>query len=524
MNHSSQSRAARWLWAGAFRALGFASVLLGGSAFAQECAAPAACTPAAPCGPSCQDCQRIFDEAACKLKNLNPGGCAPTSCAPGADACTPACGPDCNQCQRVFEEAANRLNNCHIGCAPAPACAAPATSCGVGCGVGCGSGCGGKHGGWLDGDLGEAWTIGGGATNGWQAGGWTAFGYSNNPDGAFTGNGVFLDDRYEWDRVNLNQQGIYFGKVATTTDCNPIAFGGRAEFVYGVDGNEFQSFGNNPGEFDFLNGYDHGIYEWAIPQLYAEVAVGDHSIKAGHFYTLLGYEVLPTAGNFFFSKQLTFYNSEPFTHTGVLVASKLSDKLTVHNGWVLGMDTGFDQLNGGNAYHGGFIYNHNECTSITDMMVFGDLGWRGNGFINSFIITHKWTDKLQSVHQFDVLATDLEIAKPLGPIGLIQADVPADFAVDGIARDSIGQINYLFYDFNPRFRAGVRQEWYKADSVSYYTVTYGVNVKPMANLVIRPEVRHMWSPGNDIQYPNSAGGTEDLFNQTVFGVDAVLTY
>jgi hypothetical protein len=526
MNLTRQAQAVRWLRAGALKALGAAGVVLGSSAWAADQCAPSQCTPAQ-AGPNCGDCQKTFEEAAEKLKNLNPGGCAtaPTAC--GTNACTPASGPDCNKCQGVFDEAANKLKNLNGCCAPAPSTCAPAAN---GCGAGCTSpdqvfsnGCGGKHH-LLGGELGEPWALINCFTDecgnnhlkdkGWQIGGWTSFGYQNGPDGAFTGNGVFnnvyygpaagFNNAYEWNHFNLNQSGFYLGKVADGS--NGIGFGGRVEVIYGADGNEFQSFGNNPGNYDFVSGMDHGIYEWALPQAYGEVAVGNHSVKVGHFYTLLGYEVLPNTGQFFMSRQLTFYNSEPFTHTGVLVASKVNDKLTLHNGWVLGMDTGFDEFNGSNAYHGGFIYNATDKTSITNMMVFGDLGWRGNGFINSFIFSHRWTEKMQTVHQFDVLSTNLD----------------SDFAVDGVANNSVGQINYLFYDIAPKVTAGLRQEWYKADSVSYYTLTYGVNVRPMANLVIRPEVRHMWSPGanNTATEP----GRGDLFNQTVFGIDAVLSY
>jgi len=533
MNHTCETRAVRWLWTGAWRALGVAGLLLGSNVWAQETCAPGAgsCTPRA-CGPSCQDCERIFGEAADRLKNLNPGGCAtaPTSCAP--TSCTPSCGPDCNQCQRIFEEAAAKLNSGN-GCgAPAPSTCAPSAGCSAPEAVfnnGCGGGCGGGHG-WLGGELGTPWSVMDhipcAKERGWQIGGWTSYGYQNNPDGAFTGNGVFnneyfgagFNNAYEWDHFNLNQSGIYIGKVATVTDCKPIAFGGRVELMYGVDGNEFQSFGNNPGTYDYVNGWDHGIYEWALPQLYGEVAVGKLSTKIGHFYTPVGYEVLPNTGQFFMSRQLTFYNSEPFTHTGVYNTYTVNEKFNVSGGFVLGMDTGFNQNNGGRSFLGGFTYTPNDKTQFLNYLIAGNLGWRGDGFINSTILTHKWTCKLQSVHQFDVLSTNLDV--PVGPFGFFTR--PVDFARDGIARDSIGQINYLFYDLAPKVKLGLREEWYKADSVSYYTLTYGVNVRPVANFVVRPEVRHMWSPGadNTVMQP----GRGDLFNQTVLGVDFVLSY
>lgn len=147
----------------------------------------------------------------------------------------------------------------------------------------------------------------------------------------------------------------------------------------------------------------------------------------------------------------------------------------------------------------------------------GNLGWRGDGAVNSAILSLQWTEKLQTVHQLDVLNTNNSFAPfPVFP----GFQTPHSFEATGVARDSLGQINYAFYDINDKVKAGVRQEWYKADSTSYYTLTYGVNVKPMECLTIRPEVRHMWAPGNDLVYGNG----EDLYNQTVFTVDAVLTY
>lgn len=352
--------------------------------------------------------------------------------------------------------------------------------------------------------------------NGWIFGGHSEWGYQSDPDGAFTGNGPLLNQK-EWAKFNLNQQYLFLGKVADGKE--GLGFGFRADLIYGVDGNEGQSFGNvNPGHYDYLNGWDRGIYEWALPQLYGEVAYKDLSVKIGHFYTPTGYEVVPATGNFFFSRQITWYNGEPFTHTGALATYKASDKLTLTGGWALGWDTGFYQFNQGNLAILGAAWTITENTTLTYFGAYGNSGWRGSrSALTGFILSHKWTDKLTTLHQFDVLGTN-NGSDPVAPGG--------NFAVDGVAGDSVASVNYLFYDFTKKLRGGIRQEWCKADGISYYTLTGGVNIKPSPNLIFRPEVRYLWSPG----VPGGAPGTiaanvADVYGNTVvFGIDMIVTF
>ncbi len=443
------------------------------------------------------------------------GGMTVANAAFAADGCCTPAGMDCKQCEQIFADAGTKLTEQLAGmsCCDPGSCCAPTSVCDPGCTAtcgdavadACGEGCG---------EAAEGCGLFGDCGNGITLGGWTQFGYQDGPDGAFTGNGAFnnvnfgpaagLGNAKEWDNLNLNQQGLYINKTADGS--NGLGLGFRAEMIYGVDGNEAQSFGNNPGTYDYLNGFDHGIYEWALPQLYAEAALGDLSVKIGHFYTPVGYEVIPSGGNFFLSRQLTFYNSEPFTHTGALGTYKAGDNLQVLGGWAAGMDTGFDRLNDGSVFLGGFIYNVSESTALTYMTCTGNMGARGDGSINSIFLTQTWSDKWSSVHQFDVLGSNLG----------------TDFATTGVADNSTGQINYLFYTINDKLKAGVRQEWYKADGTSYNTMTYGVNIKPMENLTIRPEYRQMWAPG--AQNSAAAPGHDDLFNSNVFGIDAIITY
>ncbi|MCX7421251.1 MAG: outer membrane beta-barrel protein [Planctomycetia bacterium] len=459
---------------------------------------------------------------------------------------TPSCQPQCSD--EIYKRAGDRLAQQlqQMGSQP---CAQGqcASGCNSGCNAGCDSGCNGScHSGSMfksmfagtDGceeEKKEPWALVDVFTdecgknwlkdNGTTISGWIQMGYQSNPDGAFTGNGPFLNQR-EHSSFNLNQAYIYIAKVADGS--KGFDWGYRADFLFGVDGNEAQAFGNvNQKHWDYLNGWGgpsnpqgtHGPYEFALPQLYGEVAAGNLSVKAGHFYTPIGYEVVTSPDNFFLSRQITFYNSEPFTHTGALATYKVDDKLTVIGGYELGWDTGFYQYNKGSMGIGGFTYAATDKTTLTYAGGFGNFGWRGEGAINSFILSQKWTDKLMSVHQFDVLNTSgvPTAVTGSGPAG-------ANFATNGIAGDSTGLINYLFYEIDAKWKAGSRLEWYKADGVSYNTFTYGVNYKPTANLTIRPEMRHNWSPAGK-NYAGALPGINSVYGHSnIFGVDAIFKF
>jgi hypothetical protein len=200
------------------------------------------------------------------------------------------------------------------------------------------------------GELGDAWTLSSlfGEDPCFTVGGWWQAGYHNKSDGIF--------NTYP-NKVQLQQGYLYLEKVADGSE--GLGFGGRVDLLYGTDGPNTQSFGNDLGVFDFSDSFNHGdvpgssTYGWAIPQLYAEVAYHDVSVKLGHFYTLLGYQVVPATGNFFYSIPWTFNFSEAFTHTGALATYTASDDVTLYGGWTLGWDTGFDQFNGGNSFLGG---------------------------------------------------------------------------------------------------------------------------------------------------------------------------
>ena len=381
---------------------------------------------------------------------------------------------------------ASSLNNCST-CGPA------CSDCSIGCcDTDCCGGCGGGCLGGLGGLCGFSINDSLLADTQFFAGGWTQWGYHNKDTsipglvGAFnTHPGGF----------NGHQNWAFFGREADGSQGFDVGF--RADIMYGVDADTTQAFGNPAGTWDFANGWDYGIYGWALPQLYGEVAMGDLSVIMGHFYTLVGYEVVTAPDNFFYSHAFTMFNSEPFTHTGVLATYSGLDAVTLYGGWTLGWDTAFNQLSQGSNFLGGASVSPIDNVSITYITYAGNLGWisadgngAGNtGYGHSVVVDVSILDDLNYVLQSDFL------------------NVPAS----GVGLENYGINQYLIYSVNDYLGVGGRMEWYKTNGTSVYAATAGVNVKPCSNFIVRPEIRHNWAPGVD-------------YDQTIFGFDTILTF
>ena len=316
-------------------------------------------------------------------------------------------------------------------------------------------------------------------TDRFNIGGWFQFGYHSE------GNDLFNSRP---DALNLQQAWFYFEKEAVSEN-GELAFGFRFDGVYGIDGPDTQSFGNAGPTFDNSPSFTRGSqFGWAIPQAYAEVAKGDWSVKVGHFYTLVGYEVVPAPDNFFYSHSITTFNTEPFTHTGAVATWNATDNLTIYGGWTAGWDTGFD-FDTGSSFLGGFGTQLSEDVAFTYITTIGDLGLRSNGengYSHSMVWDVALTDKLQYVLQSDLLS------------------------VEATGEDNVGINQRFIYNVNDRIGVGTRIEWWKGDentgyapfgapaptnSTSYYAATFGLNYHINKNLRVRPEYRYDWSPG-----------------------------
>ncbi len=404
---------------------------------------------------------------------------------------------------------------------PVCGCEAPSTDgcdnagCDAGCGSACDSGCG--IGSCLDtfacGELCDPWKLFPCAPLGFTVGGWTDIGYhtaNNSGLGILGAGGAPSNFNNYANKVQLQQQWFNAERIADGSE--GLGIGGRIDYLYGTDGPDTQAFGIANDHWD--NSWDNGgAYGHAIPQLYGELAYGKTSVKLGHFFTIVGNEVVQATGNFFYSRQFTFYNAEPFTHTGALATHQLDDSTTVYGGYVMGWDSGFED--NGDAYIGGIKRQLSDDFSLMYSSVvgrFNDDAASTNalerGSVHNVIATTTLSDKLTNIMQFDYLDTEDETGATV--------------------RETYGVNAYFIYQLSDRIALGSRTEYFNwttgggvptpRNADDLFNQTVGVNYRVSSNILVRPEIRSVW----DAQ---RAGVNENFrYNQPSFGMDAIFTF
>jgi hypothetical protein len=379
----------------------------------------------------------------------------------------------------------------------------------------------------------------------------------NGSDDRFNGPVTFNDRTGE---VQLNQLYLWLQKAVEVSG-DKFDWGFRADFMYGSDAIFTQAYGvptfhlrtgetrHERGNWDLhLYDRDSRFQSIAIPQAYAEFNLpfgNGIDLKIGHFYTILGYEVVTAPDNMFITHAYTMQYGEPFTHTGFLGSYTFNPNWTVKAGAVTGSGTGgwdggFNQQLGNWAFLGGFTWTSDDANST--VTVNGTAGQRSEQSesvwaMYSLVATHNFTDKLHYVFQHDHgFADNVATAK-------------------GVRDASWYGINqYLTYDMTDKFTIGMRAEWFKdadgfrvagpgrcvagtnADAFgnvssytcpnitgyvpggsNYYAITGGFTFKPMPWLAFRANARYDYA---DIKTFDSG----DRRDQFLFTGDFILKF
>lgn len=313
-------------------------------------------------------------------------------------------------------------------------------------------------------------------------GGWISAGlYGNSRDAPSNGPLGYNDIGGDF---NLHQLWAYAEKGADTGGCG-VDWGARVDYVFGIDGQDEQSFGDGGWDYGWNSSRDYGS---AIPQLYLEVAYNNLSVKLGHFYTIVGWEVSQAPDNFFYTRAYTMYYGEPVKHTGFLAESRVNGHLTLWGGWTMGWDSGWENLNDASTFLGGISLTLSEAATLTWTVSFGNMGTGlGDVYFNSIVLELTLTEKLTYILQHDL----------------------GDNSGLGVGDNEWYGINqHLIYEINDCWAAGLRIEWFRDDDGArvfdsmgntfagdFFEITLGLNHWPHANVLLRPEIRWDWYDG-----------------------------
>lgn len=374
-----------------------------------------------------------------------------------------------------------------------------------------------------------------------SVGGWIDQGFTGNfqkPTNNFNLPVTFNDRSNEY---QMNQLYLFMER--------PVDFGGdemdwgfRADLLYGTDyffttatGLETHTDGSarwNSSDGPRRNGANtYAMYGLAMPQLYAELYIpwlSGVSVKAGHFYTPIGYEKVTAPDNFFYSHSYSMQYGEPFTHTGLLTTFQVNDQLELLAGLTRGWDNWENNNHDLGLLAGIGWTSRDEATTANFVMTTGDEDTNtdpgANRTMFSFVLSHQFNNCLTYVFQGDYGIQDN------GQINNAFQIVPAKWY-------SINQ--YLYYDVTETFAWGARFEFFRdqdfsrvlqlplpfASGGNYYELTLGANWRPHPNVTIRPELRFDWSDTRS-NFLNVQGPyrnfTEDY--QVLMGGDVIIRF
>lgn len=411
----------------------------------------------------------------CGCPGACDGGCQP-ACGhgPGCD-CAPACDGCEHGCDGCCEKSCNK--GCCLSGIFDSCLSGGCDECGGGGCDECGGGCKDTS-----------------CCMGFEFSGWLTQSYTWNPDNPqifpFNGPVTFTDRANEY---QMNQLYLVFERALDDETCG-WQWGGRADVLYGTDARFTFATGLDD---EIISDEDSRFYKLAFPQLYAEFAYNDFAVKIGHFYTIIGYEVVQSTGNFFITHSYNHQYGEPFTHTGFLTSYQLNDSLTIYNGLTRGWDN-WEDVNDEYDYLGGVTWTMDDNTSLAVALTTGPQDPAGVNDRTMYSVVY--------VSQFGDCC-DPEWTYILD----WNQGWEENTGLGGGDADFYGIGNYLLYTINDCWEAGVRYNWFSdkdgtrvsglgiprgwpgvAVPSDWQTISAALRYTPNDRCIIRSEVRWDW--------------------------------
>jgi len=340
----------------------------------------------------------------------------------------------------------------------------------------------------------------------------------------------------------LNQLWVYAERPVDTSG-RGWDIGGRVDLMYGTDHRFLMSRGLEVERNLDDKWNEERFYGLAMPQLYADVAYNDLTVRMGHFLTIVGYETITAPDNFFYSHSYSMLYGEPFTHTGLLASYRPSDRITISGGFDRGWNN-WEDNNDKLSFLGGAAWTScDEATSVSFAVSSGPYDNAGelNRVMYSIVFAQQISQRLLWVLQHDY-GLDNDGARDLG---------------GGVVENAewYGISQYFVYNMTPIWDLGVRVEWFSDDDGTrvggigvphgwalgpnvgpdspynqlgwagdFFEVSLGLNWKPCPNIVARPECRWDWYRGPRDGLNRLPYDTGHRWNQFTFGTDIIVTF
>jgi hypothetical protein len=334
---------------------------------------------------------------------------------------------------------------------------------------------------------------------------WVAAGMTVNPDSPKDNQnfGRLFDDRAN--EPLLNQLAINFERALAPLP-NEFDWGFKVQAMVASDARYTHSLGL----FDrtMIQTVEPDLVEAYLNLHFPVMTEGGLDLKLGKFVTLEGAETIDPRTNIFYSHTYLFNFGIPLTHTGALATWHATSHLDLYAGLTRGVNTSIEDNNGSVAFHGGIGLN------LLD------------GKLTALATTHIGPETPNNNHDNRYLSDITITAKPAKNLTFITDlnyiyDEAADATGYGVAQ-------YVVYTINDIFSVALRGEiWRDADGfyvasfaqnddavdllrggsvtldprtvgggrTTYGAITLGLNIKPsvpkpLASLVIRPEIRY----------------------------------